>query len=73
MRTNLWDGDPEQVGAGLDSSYNDAMISLHEYSDALENGRVYDVAPFAALILAACKGKEVSAIPFPPVRSYVET
>jgi len=70
-RLTLWDNGSENEWNDLDSASNNSMISLHEYSNALEHGRVHDVTPFSALILAACKGKEISAIPFPPTRPYV--
>ncbi|KAJ5684209.1 uncharacterized protein N7477_000554 [Penicillium maclennaniae] len=73
VRTNLWDDESNQTWAdhGVDSP--DSMISLHEYSDAMGNGQVHDVHPFGALILAACKGMAVSAIPFPPRSNYIMT
>lgn len=70
-RLILWDQDSDKEWRDFDSTSHHSMISLHEYSDALEHGRVYDVTQFSALILAACKGKEISAVPFPPTRTYV--
>lgn len=72
VRTELWDGS-EQTWSESDSKSDESMVSLHEYSDAMERGRVYNVSPFAALILAACKGKQISAITFPPDSPYIET
>ncbi|KAJ5925521.1 hypothetical protein N7454_008160 [Penicillium verhagenii] len=70
VRTNLWDDDSDNTWAVEAPESPDSMISLHGYSDALERGHFRDVAPFGALILAACKGKEVSSIPFPPPVPY---
>lgn len=71
VHTELWDDGSQQTWAKAGPGSHGEMMSLHEYSDALESGRVYDVSPFAALVLAACKGKEVSAITFPPPSSYI--
>jgi hypothetical protein len=71
VRTELWDEDSENTWANDYADSLDSMVSLHEYSDALERGQVYNVPPFGALILAACKGVEVSAIPFPPQNNYL--
>lgn len=73
VHMELWEDGSQQAWGKADTGSHGAMMSLHEYSDALEHGRVYDVSPFAALILAACKGKEVSAITFPPASSYIMT
>jgi hypothetical protein len=73
VRTNMWDDDSQHTWGDADTGSPDPMISLREYSDAMESGQVYDVTPFGALILAACEGKEVSAIPFPPQSNYIMT
>ena len=73
VRTNLWDDDSDYTWGPEAPEAPDAMISLHGYSDALENGIFHEVPPFGALILAACKGKEVSSIQFPPPVPYVMT
>ncbi|OGM40504.1 hypothetical protein ABOM_010640 [Aspergillus bombycis] len=69
VRTTLWDTD--------DGVWDDAtpvslenMVSLQQYSSLLESGAVYGISPFSALILAACKGKAVSDVPYPPVAGY---
>lgn len=72
-RTTLWDDDSSQAWDELNSASTSSMISLHEYSGAMENGSVRDVGNFGALILAACKGKQVSAIQYPPRNSYIPT
>ncbi|KAJ5989013.1 hypothetical protein N7481_004223 [Penicillium waksmanii] len=73
VHMELWDNGSQQAWAEADTGSRAAMMPVNEYSDALEHGRVFDVSPFAALILAACKGKEVSGKPFPPVSSYIMT
>lgn len=73
VRTNLWDDDSDTTWAVEAPESPDAMISLHGYSSALENGHFRDVPAFGALILAACKGREVSSIPFPPPIPYYGT
>lgn len=70
IRTNLWNDASQTSWADHDDS-STPMISLHEYSDALESGRFHDIDPFGQLILAACKGKQVSAIHFPPTDVYI--
>ncbi|KAJ5721470.1 uncharacterized protein N7483_009404 [Penicillium malachiteum] len=70
VRTNLWDDDSDETWATDAPNAEDSMISLHGYSDALESGCFHNVPPFGALILAACKGKRVSSIPFPPPKPY---
>lgn len=72
VRTDLWDRNSDTSLPDDESGSPSTMISLHEYSDALESGRVHDVDPFGALILAACKGKQASAISFPPAGFYIE-
>lgn len=74
LRTHLWDADPEEdwePEASLSSTEN--MISLYEYSGALESGRFHQPSHFGALILAACKGKHLSTVQFPPQGSYLDT
>lgn len=73
VRTNLWDDDSDATWAVEAPESPDSMISLHGYSDALESGRFRNVPPFGALILAACKGREISSIPFPPPVPYYES
>lgn len=73
VRTELWDEDSEHTWANHYADSPDSMISLHEYSDAMESGQVYNIPPFGALILAASKGMDVSAIPFPPQSKYLMT
>jgi hypothetical protein len=73
VRTALWDDSPDHVWDELDSQSCHSMISLHEYSDAMERGSVHDIGNFGALILAACKGKEVSGISYPPTEPYMPT
>lgn len=72
VRTTLWDDD-SQAWDELSSESTGSMISLQEYSGAMENGSVRDIGNFGALILAACKGKQVSAIQYPPRNSYIPT
>lgn len=72
VRTKLWDDDCDTSLLDSESGSPSSMVSLHEYSDALESGRIHDVDPFGALILAACKGKQVSAISFPTAGLYIE-
>lgn len=69
IRTNLWN-DTSQTTWDDQGGSSTLMISLHEYSDALESGRFHDVDPFGQLILAACKGKQVSQIQFPHANTY---
>ncbi|KAJ5683468.1 hypothetical protein N7462_006633 [Penicillium macrosclerotiorum] len=71
IRMHLWDDDYGSTWPDQESDSSGSMISLHGYSDAMENGHVHDITPFGALILAACKGKRVSAVPFPPTQSYI--
>ncbi|KAJ5822578.1 hypothetical protein N7447_004918 [Penicillium robsamsonii] len=73
VRTELWDDDSNNIWAVETPEPPDTMISLHAYSNALENGHFRNVPPFGELILAACKGKEVSLIPFPPSVPYHES
>jgi len=73
LRTNLWDDDSETVWQDALSDSHGSMVSLHEWSDGLAAGRVHDVSCFSGLILAACKGQSVSAIPSPPVNSYIDS
>ena len=73
VRTTLWDDSSSPAWDELDSASTASMISLHEYSGAMENGSVRDIGNFGALILAACKGKQVSAIQYPPRNSYIQT
>ncbi|CEJ61871.1 hypothetical protein PMG11_10387 [Penicillium brasilianum] len=73
VRTSLWDDDSNQALADQDSGLSGSMISLHEYSDAVETGSVHNINKFGALILAACKGKEVSGIQYPPQQPYLAT
>lgn len=73
VRTDLWDDESDDTWADHGADSPDSMISLHEYSDAMGNGQVHDIHPFGALILAACKGMEVNAIPFPPRSNYIMT
>jgi hypothetical protein len=68
--TSLWDEDFNHL-ANQNFGQSDSMISLHEYSDAMERGSVHDINNFGALILAACKGKELSGIPHPPHNPYI--
>lgn len=70
IRMDLWDDTSQSTWAD-DHESPTPMISLHEYSDALESGRFHDVELFGQLILAACKGKLVSEIPFPPANVYI--
>lgn len=73
VRTTLWDDDSSQDWDELNSASTDSMISLHEYSGAMENGSVRDIGNFGALILAACKGKQISAVQYPPRNSCIPT
>ncbi|KAJ5390772.1 uncharacterized protein N7496_001840 [Penicillium cataractarum] len=73
VRTSLWDDDSNHALADQDSGLSGSMISLHEYSDAMERGSVHNINNFGALILAACKGKELSGIPHPPQNSYISS
>lgn len=72
LRTNLWDDDSDTGWQDTISDSHGSMVSLHEWSDGLATGRVHDVSRFSGLILAACKGQGVSAIPSPPVNSYID-
>ncbi|KAJ5892106.1 uncharacterized protein N7473_008334 [Penicillium subrubescens] len=73
IRTALWDATSDHSWTELNSESPDSMISLHGYSYAMERARVHDIGNFGALILAACRGKEVSRIPYPPMNSYMPT
>ncbi|CEJ57322.1 hypothetical protein PMG11_06019 [Penicillium brasilianum] len=73
VRTSFWDDDSNHALADRGSSLSGSMVSLHEYSDAMERGSVHNINNFGALILAACKGKELSGIPRPPQNSYIPT
>ncbi|KAJ5864958.1 uncharacterized protein N7529_006874 [Penicillium soppii] len=72
LRTNLWDNDSDIAWQDALSDSRDSMVSLHEWSDGLAAGRVYDVSSFSALILAACKGRAVFMIPTPPVDYHMD-
>ncbi|KAJ5644084.1 uncharacterized protein N7484_006591 [Penicillium longicatenatum] len=73
VRTQLWEDDSDYTWATEAPESPDSMISLHGYSDALESGQFRNISSFGALVLAACKGKEVSSIPFPPPMPYYES
>jgi hypothetical protein len=62
VRTSLWDA-PGEAWTECPSKVN--MVSLHEYSGMLQSGQVHNITPFGRLVLAACRGKAVSEIPFP--------
>ncbi|KAB8071869.1 hypothetical protein BDV29DRAFT_11534 [Aspergillus leporis] len=69
VRTSLWDADPGAwKGSTSDALQN--MVSMHQYSSMLESGEVHGISPFSALILAACKGKAASGVPYPPATTY---
>jgi hypothetical protein len=73
LKTNLWEDDSEIAWQeGLFNPHG-SMVSLHEWSDGLAAGRVYDVSIFTSFILAACKGRGVSTISSPPVNSYIDS
>ncbi|EYE92284.1 Zn(II)2Cys6 transcription factor domain-containing protein [Aspergillus ruber CBS 135680] len=72
VRTSMWD-------ESVDSEWEEkaryapvAMVSLREYSDMLEGGRVHGISFFGSLILAACKGLPAKKVAFPPVQGYRE-
>ncbi|KAE8156389.1 hypothetical protein BDV40DRAFT_293561 [Aspergillus tamarii] len=69
VRTPLWDADHEAWNNATPASLEN-MVSLQQYSTLLESGAVHGISPFSALILAACKGKAVSDIPYPHVTGY---
>lgn len=73
IRTTLWDDTSDHASTEMNFESLDSMISLHGYSNAMEMGSVRNIGNFGALILAACKGKEVSRIPYPPMISYMPT
>ncbi|KAF7589577.1 hypothetical protein BBP40_004156 [Aspergillus hancockii] len=69
VRTSLWDADPETwEGSTSDALQN--MVSLYQYSSMLESGEVHGISPFSTLILAACKGKAATGVPYPPATIY---
>ncbi|KAE8418583.1 hypothetical protein BDV36DRAFT_282853 [Aspergillus pseudocaelatus] len=69
VRTPLWDTEHEDWDDTTPVSLEN-MVSLQQYSTLLESGAVHGISPFSALILAACKGKAVSDVPYPPVTGY---
>ncbi|KAE8345640.1 hypothetical protein BDV24DRAFT_159501 [Aspergillus arachidicola] len=69
VRTSLWDVDHEAWDDATSASLEN-MISMQQYSTLLESGAVHGISPFSALILAACKGKSVSDVPYPPITGY---
>ncbi|KAJ5769333.1 hypothetical protein N7520_003892 [Penicillium odoratum] len=72
LRNNLWDDDtPPSLEHALSDS-NASMVSLHEWSDGMPEGRVHNVSHFSELILAACKEQAVSTIPSPPLDTYID-
>ncbi|KAE8154561.1 hypothetical protein BDV25DRAFT_135731 [Aspergillus avenaceus] len=69
IRTSLWDTDAGNWDAvAAESGCN--MVSMYEYSSMLESGAVHGISPFNALILAACKGRAASSVPYPPTTAY---
>ncbi|GAB1207671.1 hypothetical protein APSETT445_006396 [Aspergillus pseudonomiae] len=69
VRTTLWDTDHAAWDDATPVSL-EHMVSLQQYSTMLESGAVHGISPFSALILAACKGKAVSNVPYPPATGY---
>ncbi|KAL4749398.1 hypothetical protein BDW72DRAFT_204761 [Aspergillus terricola var. indicus] len=65
MRTALWDASAD---SWTDSAGDpaDSIVSLHQYSGMLESGLVHAISPFGGLILAACRGKAVEEVAYPP-------
>ncbi|OOF93909.1 hypothetical protein ASPCADRAFT_516873 [Aspergillus carbonarius ITEM 5010] len=69
VRTSLWDQDTQSWNTELGESL-DSMVSLHQYSSMMEQGMVHGISDFGGLILAACKGRAVAGLPYPPARGY---
>ncbi|KAL4794884.1 hypothetical protein BDV19DRAFT_399186 [Aspergillus venezuelensis] len=66
MRTGLWDEACDGgVFTGGNEDEGDAIVSLHRYSGLLETGRVHVIGEFGGLVLAACRGKDVSQVLYP--------
>ncbi|KAL4962421.1 Zn(II)2Cys6 transcription factor domain-containing protein [Aspergillus stella-maris] len=65
MRTGLWDFSCGEGLAGGNEIGGDAIVSLHRYSGLLESGRVHGIGAFGGLVLAACRGKDVSQVLYP--------
>ncbi|KAL4940483.1 hypothetical protein BDV06DRAFT_19608 [Aspergillus oleicola] len=66
IRTGLWDSSGDVGCHGLgDRAQVDAIVSLYQYSGMLESGQVHGISPFAGLVLAACRGKDVSQVLYP--------
>lgn len=72
VRTSLWDEPVDSEWEEKARHASVAMVSLREYSDMLESGRVHGISFFGSLILAACKGLPAEKVAFPPVQGYRE-
>ncbi|KAE8373945.1 hypothetical protein BDV26DRAFT_296425 [Aspergillus bertholletiae] len=69
VRTSLWDAD-HASGDDTAPASLESMVSLQQYSTMIEAGTVHSISPFGALILAACKGKAISDVPYPSATDY---
>ncbi|PWY86762.1 hypothetical protein BO70DRAFT_422416 [Aspergillus heteromorphus CBS 117.55] len=71
VRTALWDEDGDTDGWSVGGAEPlDSMVSLHQYSSMMERGMVHGISDFGGLILAACKGRAIDGVPYPPANGY---
>lgn len=70
VRTFLWDEPVDSEWEEKARHSPVAMVSLREYSDMLEHGRVHGISFFGSLILAACKGLPAKKVAFSPLQGY---